>query len=226
MFYNSSNCLMEGIISHKCLGVRNVNLFSVGTEMLCHFDIFNSAESSNRTRVALTSLDLWEACWTASALADPGHMLISGPISRDGGIIAQRPLPLRCESASALRKCCGVCVGCQGYGRVEDEEPRRLTKKIEDRGRILTQPRGPEGSSSLPFQHLHLRIWGCCRSHFWESKPLLSYFLRGKWLFGPLVVVSEKLRNKELYEKNISRNQEWIKRCKGPFSQLDEGWKW
>lgn len=53
---------MEGIISHKCLGVRNVNLFSVGIEMLCHSDIFNSTESSNRTRVALTSLDPWEAC--------------------------------------------------------------------------------------------------------------------------------------------------------------------
>lgn len=81
---------MEGIISHKCLGVRNVNLFRVDIEMLCHFDIFNSTESSNRTRVALTSLDLWEA--SASALADLGHMLISGPISRDGGITAQRDL--------------------------------------------------------------------------------------------------------------------------------------
>lgn len=49
---------MEGIISHKCLGVRNVNLFSVGIEMLCHCDIFNSTKSANRTRVALTSLDL------------------------------------------------------------------------------------------------------------------------------------------------------------------------
>lgn len=39
---------MEGIISHKCLGVENVNLLNVGIEMLCHFFIFNITESSER----------------------------------------------------------------------------------------------------------------------------------------------------------------------------------
>jgi hypothetical protein len=32
---------MKSIISHKCLGVRNVNLFNVGIKMFCHFFIFN-----------------------------------------------------------------------------------------------------------------------------------------------------------------------------------------
>lgn len=40
MFYNSCNCLVEGIISHECLGVRNVNLFNVGIEILRRFFIF------------------------------------------------------------------------------------------------------------------------------------------------------------------------------------------
>lgn len=53
---------MEGIISHKCLGVRNVNLCDVGIEMLCHFFIFNITESSKRMRVAMASPDPWEAC--------------------------------------------------------------------------------------------------------------------------------------------------------------------
>lgn len=61
MFYNSCNGLVEGIISHECLGVRNVNLFSVGIEM-CRFFIFNISERSKRIRAALASLDLWEAC--------------------------------------------------------------------------------------------------------------------------------------------------------------------
>lgn len=62
MFYNSCNCLVEGIISHECLGVRNVNLFNVGIEMLCRPFIFNTSESSKRMSVALASLDLWEVC--------------------------------------------------------------------------------------------------------------------------------------------------------------------
>lgn len=53
---------MEGIISHECLGVRNVNLFDVGIEMLCRSFIFNTSESSRGMRVALASLDLWEVC--------------------------------------------------------------------------------------------------------------------------------------------------------------------
>lgn len=62
MFYNSCNCLVEGIISHECLGVRNVNLFDVGIERLRHFSIFNLSERSKRMSEALASLDLWEAC--------------------------------------------------------------------------------------------------------------------------------------------------------------------
>lgn len=103
---------MEGIISHKCLGVRNVNLFDVGIEMLCHFFIFNITESS-KMRVAVASLDPWEACSTAPVLAGLGHVLASGPISWDGGVPVEKPLAPGCESASVHRKSCGcwcVCV--------------------------------------------------------------------------------------------------------------------
>lgn len=44
MFYKSCNCLMKSIISHKCLGVRNVNLFNVGIKISCQFFI-NVTES-------------------------------------------------------------------------------------------------------------------------------------------------------------------------------------
>jgi hypothetical protein len=62
MFYNSCNCLVEGIISHECLGVRNVNLFNVGIEILRRFFIFNISERSKKMKVAVASLDLWAAC--------------------------------------------------------------------------------------------------------------------------------------------------------------------
>lgn len=44
MFYKSCNCLMKSIISHKCLGVRNVNLFNGGIKISRQFFI-NMTES-------------------------------------------------------------------------------------------------------------------------------------------------------------------------------------
>lgn len=89
MFYKSCNCLMKSIISHKCLGVRNVNLFIVGIKISCQFFI-NVTGSVNIERGSSLSWPLegpaepsfhW-LFWVMGSLL--GQSSVSGAISWAG----------------------------------------------------------------------------------------------------------------------------------------------
>ena len=135
MFYKSCNCLMKSIISQKCLGVRNVNLFNVGIKMSCHLFIFNITGSMKGWEW-LHSLDSERPCWTVFPIGCPeshsrfwSNQLGAGLSPDTENFASWVPvwdlLPQK------------VLWVWQAHDWAEDEEPGSLTYKIEALSRTL-----------------------------------------------------------------------------------------
>lgn len=100
MFYKSCNCLMKSIISHKCLGIRNVNLFNVGIKMSFGFFI-NITGSVNTERGLSLSWPLRGPAesslhWLSWVM---GSFLVQSPVS---GAITWKFCPLGTGNQSGV----------------------------------------------------------------------------------------------------------------------------